>query len=101
MDRRLELHDELLSIFKKNVYYQPPESIKLSYPCFLYELSGGKKEQANDTMYLFTRRYDCTYITRNPDHEFIEILLKHFKYISYDRRYVSNNLYHDTFTIYY
>lgn len=101
MDRRLKLHDELLSIFEKNVYYQPPESIKLSYPCFLYSLSGGKKEQANNTMYLFIRRYDCTYITRNPEHEFIEKLLEHFKHISYDRRYVSDNLYHDAFTIYY
>lgn len=101
MDRRLELHDELLSIFENNVYYQPPESIKLSYPCFIYELSGGKKEQADDTMYLFTRRYEGTYITRDPDHTLIETLLKHFKHISYDRRFVSNNLYHDTFTIYY
>lgn len=101
MDRRLKLHDELLSIFKKNVYYQPPESIKLSFPCFIYELSGGKKEQADDTMYLFTRRYEGTYITSDPDHTLIETLLKHFKHISYDRRFVSGNLYHDTFTIYY
>ena len=101
MDRRLELHDELLSIFGKNVYYQPPESIKLSYPCFLYELSGGDKRQADNTMYLYTRRYDGTYITRNPEHNMIETMLSQFKHISYDRRFVSDNLYHDTFTIYY
>lgn len=101
MDRRLKLHDELLSIFEKNVYYQPPESIKLSYPCFLYELSGGQNIRANNKSYLFTRRYDGIYITRYPDHNFIEILLSHFNHISYDRRYVTDNLYHDTFTIYY
>lgn len=101
MDRRLELHDKLVSIFKENVFYQPPESIKLKYPCFLYELSGGQKERANNSMYIFTRRYDCMYITRDPDNEYIELLLSSFRYISYDRRYVSNNLYHDTFTIYY
>lgn len=101
MDRRLKLHDELLSIFEKNIYYQPPESIKLSYPCFLYNLSGGQNIKADNTSYLFTRRYEGTYITRDPDHTFIEKLLNHFKYISYDRRYVADNLYHDTFTIYY
>lgn len=101
MDRRIELHDKLVSIFKKNVYYQPPESIKLSYPCFLYELSGGQKENANNSLYIFTRQYEGTYITRDPEHKYIELLLSSFNYISYGRRYVSNNLYHDTFTIYY
>lgn len=101
MDRRLELHDELLSIFERNVYYQPPESIKLSYPCFIYELVGGHADKADNKVYLFTRRYDCTYITRDPDHKFIEEVLNHFEHSSYDRRYVADNLYHDTFTIYY
>lgn len=101
MDRRLELHDELLSIFENNVYYQPPESIKLSYPCLLYSLSGGQNTRADNTSYLFTRRYELIYITRDSEHNFIEIMLKHFKHISYDRRYVSDNLYHDTFTLYY
>lgn len=101
MDRRLKLHDELLSIFNQNVYYQPPESIKLSYPCLIYELSAGQMKTADNDLYLFTRRYDCTYITRDPDHDFIEKVLKHFRYATYDRRFVSDNLYHDTFTIYY
>lgn len=101
MDRRLELHDELLSIFNQNVYYQPPESIKLSYPCLIYELSSGQNYPADNHSYLFRRRYTCTYVTRDPDHGFIETVLQHFHHATYDRRFVSDNLYHDTFTIYY
>lgn len=101
MDRRLQLHDELLSIFKKNVYYQPPESIKLSYPCLIYNLSSGNNVNADNMVYLFNRRYDCVYITRDPDHTFIESVLNHFAHATYDRRFVKDNLYHDNFTIYY
>lgn len=101
MDRRLELHDKLLSIFEKNVYYQPPESIKLSYPCFIYNLSSGHQTSANNSLYLFHRQYEGTYISTNPDHDFIEKVLRAFPYVSYGRRFVSDNLYHDTFTIYY
>ena len=101
MDRRLKLHDELLSIFNQNVYYQPPESIKLSYPCLIYELSSGQKNSADNLLYLFTRRYTCTYITRDSEHDLIEKVLMHFRHASYDRRFVTDNLYHDVFTIYY
>ena len=37
MDRRLQLHEELCSVLgSRNVYFQPPETIKLTYPCIIY-----------------------------------------------------------------
>ena len=40
MKTRLELDEELVKILgSKNVYFQPPESLKLNYPAIVYSLS--------------------------------------------------------------
>ena len=42
MDRRLELQSELEKILgSRNVYYQPLPSLKLQYPCIVYERNPG------------------------------------------------------------
>ena len=36
---RLILHDELITLLgSSNVYFQPPTSIKMNYPCIIYKL---------------------------------------------------------------
>ena len=38
-ERRLELHEILCTILgSRNVYFQPPESIKMNYPAIVYGL---------------------------------------------------------------
>ena len=103
MKDRLDLHNELVELLGSNhVYFQPPESIRMVYPCIVYERSGIDSEHADDSRYVNTMRYDVRFITKEPDtNDFIIKMLNAFKYCSYDRHYVSDNLNHEAFTIYY
>lgn len=101
MDRRLELQallEEMLG--SENVFYQPPEDLKLKYPAIVYSKSRIEKRAANDGGYKFDTRYELIVIDRLPDHPIIEELLK-LPYCSYDRNYKSDNLNHDVLSIYY
>lgn len=102
MASRLNLHEELCDILGSNsVYFQPPESIKLKYPCIVYSLSRVDKLSANNVCYKTSYGYTVTLIDPNPDSEFFESILTHFQMCSFDRAYASDNLNHFTYTIYY
>lgn len=101
MASRLELHDKLVEILgSNNVYYQPPESLKLQYPCIIYSLTGMKNTFADDDVYLRKRQYEIVVVSFDPDNEIVEELSR-FPYTSYTRHYNSNNLNHDVFRVYF
>ena len=84
----------------EKVYFQPPESVKLVYPCILYEYSRASHIYADNITYLFKKAYTVTVIDRDPDSE-IPDKLKDFPMCTYDRTYIGDNLYHFVFTIFY
>ena len=90
--------EELLE--SKNVYYQPPENIKMNYPAIVYSKSTIWNRRANDKIYRKMTRYDVVVIDRRPDNPVIDKILE-LPYCSYDRQYKSNNLNHDSLTLYY
>ena len=101
MASRLELQskfEELLG--SRNVYYQPPESIKMSYTAIKYSRSDVDVRHADDTSYSKMIKYELTVIAKKQDDPVIEKLLE-LPYCSYDRHYVSDNMYHDVLTLYY
>lgn len=99
--RRIQFQKILEEILgNENVYYQPPESIKLKYPCIIYEKSDIDVNYADDTAYSMNDLYLVTLIGRNPDTE-IPYQILQIPSSSFDRRFVSDNLYHDIFRIYY
>lgn len=83
-----------------NVYYQPPESIKLKYPCIIYSLADIYTRDADDMHYSRQKVYNITVISRDPDNNIAESLLD-IPRTRFDRRYVTDNLYHDILTLYY
>lgn len=101
MNRRLELH-EILKEFLGNdhVYYQPPENLKMVYPCIRYTKDDIDLTYADNTQYFNKKRYSITYIDKLPDNEIIDKLLS-LPLSSYDRHYTSDNLNHDVITLYY
>ena len=102
MSTRLELHEELCHILgSRNVYFQPPESVKMNYPCIKYSRSGMDHKRANDRLYLNTDRYEVIVIDKNPDSVFPDMILEYFPMCSFDREYTSNNLNHYVLTLYY
>ena len=101
MADRLELHSLLQELLgSSNVYYQPPESIKMQYDAIRYSKKTIDSKYANDRKYLMRDCYELMVISRLPDNPVIKKLLE-LPYCSYDRHYIADNLHHDVLTIYY
>ena len=82
------LHEELKTVLgSNNVYFQPPESVKMTYDAIVYDLSTMAIRRADDSAYLMVKGYDLTVISKDPDNTVVDDLLKHFKYIRFNRRY--------------
>lgn len=101
MADRIELHSLLEELFdSKNVYYQPPENVKMEYDAIRYSKKNIKPTYADGEKYLMKDYYEITVISRRPDNPIIKKLLS-LPYCSYDRHYSADNLNHDVLTIYY
>lgn len=98
-NRRLQLH-RLLTSMVGHVYFQPPETIKLTYPCIVYDLSQIEKRHADNINYLSRRVYELTYITNDPDNTVVDELLE-LKGCTFDRYFNADNMHHYTFRLYY
>ena len=101
MADRLELQsllEELLG--SRNVYYMPPESVKMQYDAIRYTKQNIVKDYASDGVYSMRDYYELIVIARKPDHPVIKKLLA-LPYCSYIRHYVADNLNHDVLSIYY
>lgn len=98
--KRLELHEIFCEILgSRNVYFQPPESVKLEYPAIVYKRKKIDQYYANNKTYIYEPGYEATLIDPNPDSEYIEKILQ-LPYCSFDRHFTADNLNHDVFTIY-
>lgn len=100
MERRLKLHKEFLEVVN-NVYFQPPESVKLKYPCIIYIRSQGNTLYADDVNYRHMKSYTVTVIDKDPDSNLPDKLLSRFSYCRIDRIYTYENLYHTVMNLFY
>ena len=101
MDSRPNLQAKLEEILgNKNVYFQPPESLKLNFPAIVYKRSNIRNNFAGDSVYAQSYFYEITVIDKRPDSK-ISRTLSLLPKIKFDRSFTSDNLYHDVFTIYY
>lgn len=101
MEKRIMLQNLLEKILgNRQVYFQPPESVSMSYPAIKYSRSNMNVKHADDSIYLQRVRYEIIVIDRKPNNQIVEELLK-LPYCSYDRGYKANNLNHDVLTLYY
>ena len=101
MATRQDLHrlfKELLG--SEYVYFQPPESAKIKYPCIIYNLGDIHTRNADDIHYTMQKIYNVTVISRDPDNDIAQKILA-LPRTRFDRRYVADNLYHDVLTMYY
>ena len=101
MSDRLNLQTELETILgSRNVYFQPPSSVRMQYPAIVYSRKDIEKRSANDGVYQKLPSYEAILIDKNPDSKFVDKILE-LPYCSFDRHYESDNLNHDVFTLYY
>lgn len=102
MRSRLELHEELCTLLgSRNVYFQPPESVKLQYPCIIYHFSSPAVRHADNKLYMYYPQYELTLITRDPDTVIRDEIVYHFPLCSIDRFFTNDNLNHYTYTLYF
>lgn len=98
---RLSLQSELENLLgSRKVFFQPPPTIRLSYPCIIYELADYDIDHADDIKYGIMKRYSITVIDKNPDSELPDKFIK-LEYCSFDRFYTIDNLNHWVFTLFY
>lgn len=101
MSSRIELQTKLEELLgSSNVYYQPPENLKMSYPAIVYSLDDIKRTSADDVAYLQTRCYEIIVIDKKPDNVVIDKILN-LPLCDFNRHYVADNLNHYVFTLYF
>ena len=84
----------------KYVYFQPPSTVKMTYPCIVYERSKIEGEHADNLVYQTKVQYTVTAIYTDPDSTLPFDLAK-IPTAKHSGHFVSDNLYHDVFTIFY
>ena len=101
LDRRLELHEILCGVLgSRNVYFQPPEDLKMKFPCIIYEHDNNYVINADNKKYMKKRKYTVTVVDKDPDTEIPE-RLDELMFSEMNRRYVADNLNHIVYTMYY
>lgn len=101
MADRADLQILLENILRsRNVYCDPPESVRMNYPAIRYSRSKIDNTFANNSVYRQDNRYEVIVMYYDPDSE-LPGLISRLPKCSHDRSYVSDNLHHDVFTLYF
>ena len=99
MASRLQLHQKLKEL-TTNVYFQPPSTHEMLYPCIRYKLSKKDTKYADNIKYLNTKCYQVTIIDEDPDSELPD-KLDTFPLCQLDTFYPADDLNHWVFTLYF
>lgn len=98
---RLTLHNDLINILGSNkVYFQPPNTVIMSYPCIIYKKDAEDPTYANDKRYLGMKRYLITVVDKNPD-SLIPDKVVQLPYCAFVNHFIVDNLNHDVYSLYY
>lgn len=104
---RLKLHEILIDILGtkgqavSRVYFQPPSTITMDYPCIIYTRSNRKDFFSNDRLYLGMKRYLVTVVDKNPDSLIPDKIPEQLYYSAFSAHFTADGLNHDVYTIYY
>lgn len=100
MDNRPNLDATFREILGSNsVYFQPPESVKMTYPAIVYSRKTIDNTFANNSVYMQRCGYEATVIDEDPDSIYVK-KVSQLPNCRFDRHYTKDNLNHDVFTIF-
>lgn len=101
MGQRADLHELLVDISGvAKVYFQPPETINLEYPCIIYKRDSALTRHGDNQPYNRYQRYQVTVIDRNPDSE-IPSGVAQLPSCEFNRFFTADDLNHDVFTLFF
>lgn len=101
MARRLQLQAVLEGITGDgNVYFQPPASVQMAYPCIVYKTDLANTQFAGNKPYRRNIRYMVTIIDRNPDTPLFDKVAE-LPMCTFVRSFAADNLNHSVFDLYF
>lgn len=101
MAPRLELQALLVELLGSDqVYFQPPPTVQMKYPCIVYNRDRREIRYAGNKPYMHAKRYEVKVIDRSPDSDIPERVAE-LPGVSYERFYTADNLNHDVFNLYF
>lgn len=99
MAPRLELH-ALLQTITENVYFQPPENVKMQYPCIVYQRDYADTKFADNEPFSVSKRYMVTVIDRDPDSEIPDHVAQ-LPSCTFNRWFAADDLNHDVYQLFF
>ena len=101
MASRLDLQALLVALLgSNNVYFQPPPTLTMVYPCIVYKRDDARTDFADDKPYSHRKRYLVTCIDQNPDSD-IPSKIAALPTCIFDRFYTADNLNHDVYKLFF
>lgn len=97
LDQKLKI---LVSEYQGHLYFSPPDGAEMEFPCIVYEYVNANQQHADNIPYLTDKRYQLTVIDRDPDGELKDRVLELPK-CSPDRSFVSGDLNHHVYTLFF
>lgn len=106
MQHRDQLDAELREIQQTalgyhHTYFEPTEKTRLQYDALVYKKLAPAVRRANDRAYAINDSWQITWISRDPETIVPRLILEHFAYCTPGAPFMSDNLYHFPFTIFY
>lgn len=101
MVQRLDLQVILVGLLgSRHVYFQPPPSITLVYPCIIYKRRDEDVIHAGNQPYHRRKQYEIKVIDRNPD-SLIPDKIADLPLCTFDRHYTADDLNHDVYKLFF
>lgn len=101
MGSRLNLQSLLETLLgSQNVYFQPPETVSMQYPCIVYSLNNVSTTFADNIPYTHSSGYQITVIDSDPDSS-IPGKIANLPMCSFANHYTADNLHHYVYNLYY
>lgn len=92
--------DAIRQYAHEHVYFQPPATVRMKYPCIVYTLEDVDTRYANNFPYGHDKAYTVMVIDKNPDSE-IPDKIGDLQYSSFKTKYEQDNLNHFVYRLYY
>lgn len=98
--KRLRLHNKLKSVSGlNNLYYSPPEGMRMKFPCIVYDLAGSPTSHADNLPYARNLEWTIKIFDEDPDSPIASIFFEQPK-CRFDRTISADGMIQFIFTLY-
>ena len=97
--KRMIVHTELSKIFE-HVYYQPPTTLVLKYPCVIYDRSDIQPVYSDNRIYAKYEKYDINILYKSVlDESLVDIVIESMDYVKFKNTTIKESVYNTALEI--